>query len=112
MQEVLGSIGQTGDDLISLWWFAIFIVAFYSPLAWVRNIKYFSLGYIIGCAMIVFTIFVVSGYCVSGLIKTGPENADTFFAVNPNIDKIWAMIGFSFYTFEGIGPVMPIYRES
>lgn len=27
-------------------------------------------------------------------------------------DDIWDMIGFSFYTFEGIGTVLPILKES
>jgi len=29
-----------------------------------------------------------------------------------NTSKMWDMIGFSFYSFEGIGTIMPIMKES
>lgn len=97
---------------MSLWYFAIFIIASYSPLAWVRRLQYFAFGYILGCAMIIYTVLVVSGYAVVGLAQDGPRNPDTFFKVNPETSKVWDMIGFSFYSFEGIGVVMPIYENT
>ena len=97
---------------MSLWYFAIVIIVCYSPLAWVRKLQYFAFGYVLGCSMIIFTVLVVTGYCTVGLIDEGPHNPDTFYAVNPETAKIWDMIGFSFYSFEGIGVVMPIFENT
>lgn len=55
--------------------------------------------------MILYTVLVISGYSIVGLIKSGPKN-DGFKAFNP--DHMWDMVGFSFFCFEGIGIVMPI----
>ena len=81
------------------------LIIIYAPLAWVRKLQYFSFGYIFGNIMILFTVAVISSYCVSLLAKDGPMN-DAFVPVNTN--KMWDMIGFSFYCFEGIGVVLPI----
>lgn len=62
--------------------------------------------------MIIYTVLVVNGYCISGLVTQGPRHPETFHAINPQTHKIWDMIGFSFYSFEGIGPVMPIYEQT
>lgn len=48
-------------------------------------------------------------YSIMGLAETGPLN-DGFKMVNT--EKLWDMVGFSFYTFEGIGTVLPILKES
>lgn len=72
--KTLQSIILVNGEKISLWYFAIFIIAFYSPLAWVRRLQYFAFGYILGCSMIIFTVLVVSGYSIAGLIDDGPRN--------------------------------------
>jgi amino acid permease len=96
-----------GTD-INRWYFAIGIICLYTPLAWVRKIQYFSAGYIIGNLMIILTVSVVSIYAIVKIKKdgVGPE----FQAVNDA--KMWDMVGFSFYCFEGIGVVMPIMEQS
>lgn len=85
------------------------IICFYSPLAWVRRVQVFAVGYIIGISAILVTTLIIIIYAVSGLIKDGPRN-DGFKAINTY--KMWDMIGFSFYAFEGIGTLMPIMKES
>lgn len=55
--------------------------------------------------MILFTVGVISVYCLDLLAKNGPRD-EAFVPVNTN--KMWDMIGFSFYCFEGIGVVLPI----
>ena len=92
----------------SLWLFAAALIVIYSPIAWVRRLEVFEVGYIIGSLVIVFTVLVISGYCVVGLVRDGPQKPGTFYAVNPDTSRVWDMIGFSFYSFEGIGTVMPI----
>ena len=108
--EALESIfgGEKGHK-IDMWWFALLIICVYTPLAWVRRVQVFAVGYIIGISAILFTTVVVAGYCIIGLAKDGPVND----GVKPiNTVKMWDMIGFSFYAFEGIGTIMPIMKES
>jgi amino acid permease len=85
------------------------LVALYAPLAWVRKLQYFRFGYIFGNVMIIFTVLVISSYCISYLAKDGPKT-DEFRALNRK--KMWDMIGFSFYCFEGIGVVLPIMEQT
>ena len=59
--------------------------------------------------MILYTCLVICGYDISRLIKNGPKT-DEFQPVNTF--KMWDMIGFSFYCFEGIGVVMPIMDQT
>ena len=110
MESLFGKIGHSEDGgRINMWWFALGLIAIYSPLAWVRKLGVFSVGFIVGNVMIVFTALVISGYSIDGLIKDGPQN-DGFQAVNQ--PKMWNMIGFSFYCFEGIGVLMPIMEQT
>jgi len=59
--------------------------------------------------MIVFTTFVIMGYALKNLITDGPVN-NGFKIINT--DKLFDMIGFSFYSFEGIGCILPVLKES
>ena len=81
----------------------------YTPIACVRRISVWTKGYSLAIFMIIFATTVLMAYSVDGLVTTGPAN-DGFKIVN--VDKLWDMIGFSFYTFEGIGTVLPILKES
>ena len=58
--------------------------------------------------MIVLTVTVVTTYAIVKIKKdgVGPQ----FQAVNEK--KMWDMVGFSFYCFEGIGVVMPIMEQT
>ena len=59
--------------------------------------------------MILLTVLVISYYSIDLLIKNGPKT-DDFHAVNKV--KMYDMIGFSFYCFEGIGVVLPIMEQT
>ena len=60
----LKALQQTIRPDLDIWWYALFLIIVYSPLAWVRKLQYFSFGYITGCIMILFTAVVVSVYCL------------------------------------------------
>lgn len=92
-----------------MWWFAIGIIVLYTPMAWVRSLSVWSKGYFIGIVMIVFTTLLISIFSAKNLITDGPQN-EGFKPFNK--DKMWSMIGFSFYSFEGIGPLLPVMLES
>jgi len=93
-----------------MWSYAIGLICVYAPLSWVRNLKYFSFGYIIGMVMIIFTTVLVMVYCLNQLLFNGGPANDGFVPVNTS--KMWDMIGFSFYSFEGIGTLMPVMKET
>ena len=103
MQTILGNKGQ--DNEVNIWWFAFFLICLYTPLAMVRKLQKFSFGYILGNIMIIATVLIVLVYSIKGLATDGPMN-DGFKTINTT--KMWDMVGFSFYSFEGIGTVMPI----
>ena len=104
LQAMGGIFGE-----INPWIYATILIIIYAPLAWVRKLQYFSFGYIFGNVMILFTVIVISGYCITLLAKDGPKT-DAFVPVNTT--SLWYMIGFSFYCFEGIGVVLPIMDQS
>jgi len=58
-----------------------------------------------GNVMIIFTVCVVLVYSIKGLVQNGFINKEVKAV---NTIKMWDMVGFSFYSFEGIGTVMPI----
>ena len=57
-----------------MWYYAWSLMFLYTPLSWVKNISYFSTGYIIGMAIVLFTTFMVAVYATTNLIKIGPQN--------------------------------------
>ena len=72
-------------------------------LAWVRNISTFRFTFIFANALLLLSVIMV---IVFSLIKISEEG------FGPNIKPInfngmWTMVGFSIYTYEGIGVLMP-----
>lgn len=113
MVDVLGPfIGQSSFSNDKVWWFASMIMVVYSMLAWVRKLHYFASGYVLGCFMILFTVCVINGYCIKGLIYDGPDNNDFYKANTSHPKQLVNAIGYAFYCFEGIGTVMPIYEQT
>lgn len=102
---ILESTGNT----VNLWYIAFGVIVIYSPIAWVRRISVWRKGYSLAIFMILFTALVIMVYSIHGLATTGPVN-DGFKMVNPS--KLFDMVGFAFYTFEGIGTVLPVLKES
>jgi amino acid permease len=102
-------------------YFGIIVLAAFSPLAWVREIETFKVGFIFGFAMIIVTVMTIAIFCV-GMNTSDPKlslnktqtNSSFIFDISKrglvpvNEDKMWAMIGFAFFMFEGIGTVMPV----
>ena len=71
----------------------------------VRKIEKFAVTHIFANVMIVVTIIVVVIYGFINLHKGGSQ-LDTIYAVNP---ETWpSAIGFSVFSYEGIGTVLPI----
>ena len=84
------------------------MLAMFSPLAWVREIEFFKIGYIFGFCMIIITIMTICGFCV---VKNSAQVGDIDLderGIVPFGDHMWTMVGFSFYMYEGIGGLMPL----
>ena len=45
--------------------YAVIVLCILIPLAWVRDLGRFSFSFMIGNSVILFTVIVVSGYCIS-----------------------------------------------
>lgn len=85
---------------------ALFIVVVYTLLAWVRKIEKFSFVFFLGNFLILIGCTVVVVFCIERLEQFGVAEGP----VPINYLEYWNMIGFSIYTFEGIGVVMPILQ--
>lgn len=95
------------------------VLSLFSPIAWVRKIETFKVGFMFAFVMIIVTLITISAFCVSinlGESKGTGNSQDAFSEaaltergfVPINYDSFWNMIGFSFFMFEGIGGVMPL----
>ena len=72
-------------------------------LAWVRNISKFKYTFLFANIVIIFTVCVACYYSIMKL-KTDDLRPD----VEPiNYNGVFQMLGFSVYTYEGIGIIMP-----
>ena len=45
-------------------YFGLIVLAAFSPLAWVREIETFKVGFMFGFAMIIVTVITISVFCV------------------------------------------------
>ena len=94
----------TGGIDINKWIWMPICMAIYVPLVMVRKIEVFAITHAFGDAMIIITLIVLFGYAGSSLSKNGTK----FETIEP-IGALWAdAIGFSVYTYEGIGVILPI----
>ena len=88
------------------WTPGVVLLGILTLMAWVRDISKFSSTMLVGNLCILATLLIVSTIMLNDLTKRG-------FLAGPdvipmNFKEFWAMVGFSCYTFEGIGVVMPI----
>ena len=98
---------QFGVDSAS-WPYFMTICIILTLIAWVEDIKKFSITFLVGNILIFITIITVSAYCI-WLLNTeglGPG----LEASNPS--SFWATVGFVIYSYEGIGIVMPILSKA
>jgi len=76
----------------------------YIPLVMVRKIEVFAATHLFADVMIIISIVTIFVYAGIDIANDGPN----FSEVGP-VDNLWATaIGFSVYTYEGIGVILPI----
>ena len=108
MGGVIPCISGNADCLdgieINKWIWMPICMCIYVPLVMVRKIEVFAVTHAFGDAMIIITLIVLFGYAGASLAENGPK----FDRIDP-IGPLWAdAIGFSVYTYEGIGVILPI----
>ncbi len=76
----------------------------YVPLVMVRKIEVFAATHVFADAMIIITLIIIFSYAGIDIAKDGTK----FDSIKP-VGDLWAdAIGFSVYTYEGIGVILPI----
>lgn len=101
------TVDTTFETDSSIWYYATLVFLIYTPLAWVRNISKFSFTFLIGNLLIVATVLLILYFAFDLLFTQGGGGPGL---VKFNETGYLTMIGFSVYTFEGIGVVMPIMQ--
>ena len=101
---------MTGNHELKQHHIGLIVLALFSPLAWVRKIETFKIGFMFGFAMIIVTLITISVFCLSmNMSKSaGTDNLQERGFIPLNYDSYYSTIGFFFFLFEGIGGVMPI----
>jgi len=77
----------------------------YTPLVYVRKIEVFAATHLFGDIMIIITVVVL---CIYAGIDVGKDGWKTEGIPALNTTLWPDAIGFSVYTFEGIGVILPI----
>ena len=76
----------------------------YIPLVMVRKIEVFAVTHVFADAMIIISVLTIFIYAGIDLAQDGPNMSE----IGP-VGEYWAdAIGFSVYTYEGIGVILPI----
>ena len=73
-------------------------------LAWVRNIATFRFTFLFANLLLVAMVVIVCCYSVKEIYSNGTLGPDITLI---NTSGMWTALGFSIYTFEGIGILMP-----
>jgi len=92
-----------GVDLTNIWTYGAIIIVILTSLAWVRNIAKFRFTFIFANILLLSMMTIISIYSIAKLSRDGLGSG----LVPVNTSSMWSMVGFSIYTFEGIGILMP-----
>ena len=93
-----------GGVEIGRWVWMPICMAIYVPLVLVRKIEVFAYTHVFGDIMIIITLVVIFGYAGASLGNNGVQMQ----GIKP-VGTLWAdAIGFSVYSYEGIGVILPI----
>ena len=86
-------------------YYVIVIVIMNTSLSWVRNLANFSFTFIFGNFLIILTIIFVTVHASKIMGEQGGKGPNIEFI---NTAGVMNTLGFSIYSYEGIGIVMPI----
>ena len=90
----------------NVWTYGTFLIIVCTLLAWVRNISKFSFTFLFATILMLITGIVIAFYALDKMAMEGIGKGVFTY----NTDTMVSMIGFSIYTFEGIGILMPVMQ--
>lgn len=99
----------TGNE-VPLIVFGLIIWLIYSPLVWVRTLEYFKRAFAFAMLMIALGVVTTSWFAGEQIVANDGKPGAGFEPVNR--ESYFAMIGFAFFMFEGIGCLLPVMRET
>jgi len=85
--------------------YAITILIIYTSISWVRDLAKFSFAFILGVVLIIITTVYVIAYSGWMIAEQGGAGEGVVFL---NEAGYLSTLGFTIYSYEGIGVVMPI----
>ena len=98
----------TGNEA-PLWVYGLIIWVIYTPLVWVRRLKFLEKAFVFAVFCIILGVITTTAFALKDVSNQGGPGPD----LKPFVkDTYWNMIGFSFFMFEGIGCLLPIMREA
>ena len=99
---------QSGYET-DIWPYFVGVVVVLTLIAWVEDIKKFSMTFLVGNLLILSTVITVSVYCFWLLNEQGGPGPGI---VPYDPSGFWVTVGFAIYSYEGIGIVMPILAKA
>lgn len=93
-------------DARNIWTYGVPICILLSLLAWVKNLASFTFTFKTAIYLMFSTMFVVWGYSIVKIQKDGISSD----ILPINYSGMWTTMGFSIYTYEGVGIVMPVMK--
>lgn len=103
---VLRTSACDGGVEINKWWFLPFCMCIYVPLVMVRKLEAFAKFHVFSDVMIAVALVAIITYASIHVKDQGGFTNQGFVAFNT---ALWPdAIGFSIYSFEGIGVILPI----
>ena len=115
MTFILESLNSTAIEwsptktALPVWVFGIAIVLVYSPLAAIRRLQDIFVFFLLALVLILVALVTTSYFALDLANQEGGHGPD-YSPINPQ--AFWTMLGFAFYTLEGIGCLLPILRET
>ena len=93
-----------GGFSLNKWWWLLICCLLYIPLVMVRKIEVFAITHIFADVMVIISVITIFVYAGMDLAADGPNMS----SIGP-VGHKWAdAIGYSVYTYEGIGVILPI----
>jgi amino acid permease len=109
LKSLQSSIGPWTGSTPPMWVLGLAIWLVYSPLVWVRRLKFFSYAFLFAVSMIVVGVATTSAYALGDIAEQGGAGPG-FVPVNE--DSYFGTVGFAFFMFEGVGCLLPVMRET
>jgi amino acid permease len=98
--ELEAGFGSVDD----IWTYGVIIIIILTLLSWVRNIAKFRFAFFFANILLLLSIITVVAFSFAKMWEQGGLALGVKWV---NTRTLWSMVGYSIYTFEGVGILMP-----